>query len=298
MGRCGMNEGLNVVLLLLVGVGGVAHFAMAVEAERVQRAPTTATTALWDVTVFGFSESRNLMAPISSLLGCEACCGDNSVCITDPRWRAHEDTGFLTQCSDELTYQTVSCRCGGSLHYQWISSARLSTNFTKEVHSRHALGRQQVVIYSLGPHFFAQFPNHSKAYYRRDLPLPPLWSDAFDSQVDQLMARLAKLPACVVWKTNNLGSRVPDHNISHPNVQGGLNDVLGRRATAMAARHGLIISDISPVTLNYSREHHNFASGNEDFYHAYDNMLIAKALLSTVQRECRHSTCAHASHTI
>ena len=245
-----------------------------------------------DVHVFGFSESKWLMGPLARQLACSgSCCGTNTRCIFDRRWSRDRNTQFLTQCSQELSYRTVACRAGGTLRYQWMSDARPpNASFTKALENAHALGRQQVVLYSLGPHFFAQFPGHSSQFYDQDMVLPQSWRDAFDSEVDQLMAKLATLRdvACVVWKTNNLGYRHPEHYTRqpHPSVQGGINDVLGQRAVAMAAKHGLFISDVSEVTVAFSKARHNFSSASVDFYHSYDNEQIATALLRNVREQC------------
>jgi len=250
--------------------------------------------------IFGFSESKHMMGSLAKTLHCRTCCGNNIACIFDRRWKEEKNTQFLASCSESLRYGSAGCEGGGSLHYQWVSSARLpDANLTKELERGHALGHPQVVVYSLGPHFFAQYPDHTHRNYDHEMELPQVWQDEWDRQVELLMAHLAQLrrTACVVWKTNNLGYRHPQYYTAqpHPSIEGGTNDVLSRRAAAAARKHGLAVSDVSVVTVPQSRAAHNFSSANVDFYHSYNNKPIADALLRTVAEHCPRATTGNTS---
>ena len=149
-----------------------------------------------DVYMFGFSESKLIMPALAQLLGCRCCsdqycCADNSECITDSRWKSNRSTWFLASCSEALSYErATTCNGGGQIQFAWRSFASPLPRTLATQLQQGAAHRRQVVVYSLGPHYFAQFQNHTVAHNERDLLLPQEWWDVWYADMTRLMVQL------------------------------------------------------------------------------------------------------------
>ena len=189
------------------------------------------------------------------------------------------------------------CSAGAGLSFRWKSFAlHAPSEDAVEAYLRAKAATKRVVaIYAVGAHAFTTEPGHSHAqeFALLDHWAPPQsWIDHWLVSMQRLLRRLEALRheagVCVLWKLNNIATRLPG-NMHHPSAKGGWHDNLNRFAAALAAQHGVPVIDVLPVTTkaNFTQsptKPEGIASG--DMYHAYDPVALWRLVEKRVAAEC------------
>ena len=205
------------------------------------------------------------------------------------QWRVKRNTTFLSMCRDTLPISHDRC-ANDTVSVAWASFARIDTRLDSLLRERTPYRR--VLVYSVGTHYFAQFPghrldhyyNHSNASYTR------AWGTQYYQDMQRLLIWLSswrERNVCVIWKTNNIGWSPEHTDTGHPSQNGGAHHYFNYWNIAMAEAAGLLVFDVEPLTLEDSKHHWNYSRSYHDFYHAYNSSVLASALLSFIKTNCR-----------
>lgn len=215
----------------------------------------------------------------------------DETCRRAPGWASRRDALFLATCRDRLPISTVTCDANhSSLSFVWESFAGIDLRLEKLLSSPYSnRSARRVLVYSVGAHYFAQFREHKASHYLNEIMqpnheygYPQPWLSRYYSETRALMLWLKKVPACVIWKTNNIWNGTRSQ--THPSMIYRSHYWLNRWSIAMAAESGLRVFDVMPHTLQQSGLQAHISS--PDAYHKYDHADLAQRLLEFMLKSC------------
>lgn len=260
----------------------------------------------------GFSETRPLVNQMAVQMGCNISVEKGDWCQRSWHWSHDLNTSFLATCREALPRESATCANGATLSYKWKSF------FTPDDVLIRELVRQDpdvVALFSVGPHQFATQPGHAIGRYYEvadDFMLPQSWMNDWLVSATRFFEWLGKLRrehVCVLWKTNNIGTRLPGQ-VHHPSAQGGSADYLNQMAVALAHMHGVPVIDMAPTTLRLTSNDRQRSwaciyqlsdghpkpyservgqctgMGNVDVQHGLSQAELVKVVLAGVREHC------------
>ena len=238
------------------------------------------------ITMAGYSESRAMVNTMQQILDCDGDIPKDADC-----WRENATTTFFALCRNNMPISRHGCVNGNSMAYVWESFAgidkRLETLLSA---TQRGTESRRVLVYAVGTHYFAQFPYHGVDHYfnHHHVEYPQAWLTQYYRDMQLLMhwlSRWQKRNICVVWKTNNIG--FSPQRTYHPSQSHGAHYFLNRWNVAMAEAARLLVFDVEPLTMRYSKHHWNHSTPNSnDFYHDYDWTRMSLALISFIHINC------------
>jgi|Transcript_2794 hypothetical protein len=250
----------------------------------------------FDITLVGFSETRQMAAAMLHLLSCSGDISKGGACTNNEQWSIKKNTTFYATCRNTLPISHHTCANNDSVAFAWESFAGISMRLESLLRAKNRTQSRQVLVYAVGTHYFAQFPdhrldhwhNHTEAEYAR------AWVTQYYQDMQRLLAWLSNWRnrnVCVIWKTNNIGWS--PHHTGHPSQSDGAHHHLNYWNIAMAEAAGLLVYDVEPLTLEQSTNlwrnssyREQMIGAKQDFYHGYDHRVLAHALLSFIQTNC------------
>ena len=303
----------------------VAPGAAALQPAHAQPRPQT-VEGRWDAApdlegrllhLSGFSETRPLVNQLALQMGCNMSVEKGDWCQRSWQWSHNLNTSFLATCREALPVESTRCANGATLSYKWKSFFTPDAPLVRQL--REQGHGDAIAIFSVGPHQFATQPGHTIGRYYEvadDFTFPQSWMDDWVASAVQFFTWLGtarRAGACVLWKTNNIGTRLPGR-VHHPSAQGGSADYLNQLAVALARMHGVPVIDMAPTTLRLTRHDLQRRSpciyqlsdghpkpyserlgqctgmGNTDVQHGLDAAELVKVVLAGVREHCANAS--------
>ena len=239
-----------------------------------------------ELVVAGFSESRLVVQALLPILGCAHMRLKDTLCASDSRWEKERNMSFLDNCRDRLPVEHETCtgRLNISLTWVWESTANIDQRLVSLFEQRKPSDPRLVLLYSVGPHYFTQFPGHRPSQWYHDNGVwPQEWLTQYYKDVRALMYWLRHLRtsrgACVLWKTNNIGPKTrTGASATHPSTEGRFHHWLNRWTIAMAEEASVPVVDVQPLTLT--------DQPHGDPYHSTNATRIAELVLRGIESVC------------
>ena len=234
---------------------------------------------------------------LSSYLSGSVAHKKDSTCSRNRIWLTGRNATWFAHCRQALPTETTLCKHNGTLSFTWKSFPHPDSELEARLRKHAAAGRTQVVVYSVGPHFFnkfAEFGNATQAPWAHaslEPMYPQQWLSEFFADTYRTMSWLASLKvamvACPIWKTCNLARReLLLRQPSHPSQRYGLHDHLRSWELAMAKYLGVPVFDAAELTLNMTPSWDRNTTSSDGPYHGWDNDALAVGLLNTIKRVC------------
>jgi len=273
----------------------------------------------------GFSETRPLVNQLAVQMGCNISVEKGDWCQRSWHWGHDLNTSFLATCREALPFESALCSNGATLSYKWKSFFTPDAELVRQLEQRDP--HDIVALFSVGPHQFATQPGHAIGRYYEvadDFMFPQAWLDDWLDSATRFFSWLGTLRrdgVCVIWKTNNVGTRLAGE-VHHPSAQGGSADYLNRMAVALARSHNVPVIDMAPTTLRltahdtqrrgaciyqlsdghpkpYSERLGQCTGlGNIDVQHGLDAAELIKVVLAGVREHCGAGGSRGASHEV
>ena len=246
------------------------------------------------ITMAGFSESRAMVDVMLLLLHCTGHVMKADPCKNAAELQVPYNTSFLATCRNGLPVSRHKCAGNNAVAWAWESFAGVDMRLESLLSgATNRTEPRRVLVYSVGAHYFAQFPGHQGDHYHNhgtaevELKYPRAWMSQYYRDMEHLMSWLSswrERNICVIWKTNNIGwAPLPT---GHPSQSHGAHHYLNHWNIAMAEAAGLHVFDVEPLTLTYSKRHWNHSRPKHDFYHSYDFIAMSQALISFIRTNC------------
>ena len=237
-----------------------------------------------DIIVAGPSESRMIAAELMNQLRCPNIpVHKDTQCTGHPYWRRDRNATFLSECRQGMPVVSATCVNRTRLVWAWESYANIDPRLERWANTTKG-HRRHVLFYSVGGHYFSQFPDfQSSMLWQETVERPQEWLNQYFMDMSRLMQWMQHWRdsyGCVIWKTiPTFQPRHGDVNQSvHPSrANAGIHAMINKWSIAMATAAGIPVLDVQPHTIWEST-----VKPLHDFYHDYDFMWQAQELLRAI----------------